>query len=98
MPLASWRDLMIVLAGASVTLATLALTIMVIVMAVILFKRIKRILAITDATIGHFDEVAKLVKEEITRPVVSMAAALRGVTGFLALIREKFAPGRRPAG
>jgi hypothetical protein len=94
MSLASWRDLMIVLAGAGITLATLVLTILIVTIAIILFKRVKRILAVTDATIGHVDEVAKMVKDEIVKPVASIAAMVRGITDFVNSFKQGLGRGQ----
>jgi hypothetical protein len=98
MDLAWWRDLVIVLAGAAVTLATVVFTILAVVIVFVLFKRVKKILAVADNTLGHVDEMAKLMKEEIVKPLVNIASIVRGVSDFVTSLKEGFLRGRSPQG
>jgi len=97
MTLAWWRDLVIVLAGAAMTLATLVLTTLTVVIVLVLYKRVRRVLAAADNAIGSVDEVARLVKEEIVKPVKSIGALLRSISDFIASIRQWLLP-RTPGG
>ena len=92
MDLAWWRDLMIVLAGASMTLATLLFTILTLIIAIVMFKRVKKLMALADAAIGHVDEVAKLVKAELVRPVTGFAAVVHAVSEFAGSVSRLFVP------
>ncbi len=92
MTLAWWRDLMIVLAGATMTLAMLVGTILMIVIVIVLYKRVRRVLAVADKAIGNVDEVARLVKEEIVKPVVSIGALLRSIADFITSIKQWLMP------
>ncbi len=98
MTLAWWRDLMIVLAGATMTLAMLVGTILTIIIAIVLYKRVRRILALADTAIGDVNEVTRLVKEEIVKPVVSIGAILRSIADFVNSIKQWLAPRAPGAG
>jgi ABC-type uncharacterized transport system permease subunit len=98
MDMAWWRDLVIVLAGASLTLATLLLTVVTLVIAVVSFKRIQKILDSTSATMGHVEEVARLAKEEIAKPMVNIASVVRGISGFITALKEMFSPKDKSGG
>lgn len=95
MDIAWWRDLVIVVAGASFALATLTITVLALVIAIVAFKRVKKILDSASATAGHIEEVTRFAKEEIAKPMVSMAVIVRGLATIITAFRDYFGGSKR---
>jgi hypothetical protein len=80
------RDLVICISG-------LVITVVVIFMAVLayaLYRRIRPILDSMRATSGTIQEITSIVKDEVVKPAVQLAALIRGIVQGIELVTKFF--------
>ena len=89
-----FRDLVICIAG----LATTLVVIFIAVLAYLLYRRIRPILNSMQATSRTVQEMTSVVKEELVKPVVQLAALVRGIMQGVEMATKFFRKGEQEGG
>ena len=90
MDIAWYRDLVICIWGFVATLVV----IMVGVLSVLLYTKLKPILDSLKATSSTISSITSTVKDEVVTPVVELAALIRGINQGIDLISRLFKKGK----
>jgi len=81
-----FRDLVICISGLVFTLVVMLLA----VLAFLLYKKTGRVLSSIEATTNTIHEMSSTVRDEVIKPIVQVAALVRGISQGIDLAREFF--------
>jgi hypothetical protein len=81
-----FRDLVICISGLVIT----AVVILIAVLAYLLFSKMRPILDSMKATSATINEITTTVKEEVVKPIVSLATLIRGIVQGIELVSKFF--------
>lgn len=81
-----FRDLVICIAG----LAFTAVIILLAVLVLLIYKKTGRVLDSIEATSNTIHEISSTVRDEVVKPMVQVAAVIRGISQGIDLAREFF--------
>ncbi len=90
MEIAWYRDLVICVWGMVVTLVV----IMVGVLSLLLYKKLRPILNSLEATSSTISDITATVRDEVVAPVVQIAALIKGISQGIDLVSSIFKKGK----
>jgi hypothetical protein len=98
MTIEGFRDLTIIIYGlmwAVVGLVGIILLIIVGIMAIALFRRLKIILDSLQVASSNIQEISTMAKEQIAKPIMQVGSVFQGITRWMEVIGEFFKKPRR---